>query len=145
MHQRQGGLAFCALCCSMYKLGEGGLLVKACNALFAVVCLFAGTAVSAAASADEPDKPALSSSTGHAATLPIDLAARLFGARPSASAPDLSPNGDKVVFIQAGTGSANVVRLLDLKTKQTSDIIASTGKPDFDHILRIRKRRLGRL
>ncbi len=104
--------------------------MKASNALLAVVCLFAGTATSAVASGDQPGKPAVSSSTGHAATLPIDLAARLFGARPSASAPDLSPNGDKIVFIQAGTGSANVVRLLDLKTKQTSDIIASSGRPD---------------
>lgn len=58
------------------------------------------------------------------------MAARLFGARPSTSAPDLSPNGDKIVFIEAGTGSANVVRVLDLKTKQTNDIIASTGRPD---------------
>jgi len=65
-----------------------------------------------------------------AAVLPIEIAAKLFGARPSASAPDLSPDGDKIVYIQAGTGPASVVRVLNLKTKQTTDIIASSGKPD---------------
>ena len=63
-------------------------------------------------------------------TLPLDLAAKVFGARPSASAPDLSPAGDKIVYIAAGPGTANVVRVLDLKTKQTTDVIASAGKPD---------------
>jgi dipeptidyl aminopeptidase/acylaminoacyl peptidase len=63
-------------------------------------------------------------------TLPLDLAAKVFGARPSASAPDVSPDGDKIVYIAAGPGTANVVRVLDLKTKQTTDVIASAGKPD---------------
>ena len=65
-----------------------------------------------------------------AAALPLSTAAKVFGARPSASAPDLSPNGDKIVYIAAADGPANVVRVLDLKTKQTTDIIASAGKPD---------------
>ena len=87
--------------------------MKFSTALFASACLFVGTA-----------------STAAPAVLPIDLAARLFGARPSASAPDLSPEGDKIVYIQAGVGPASVVRLLDLKSKQNTDIIASSGKPD---------------
>jgi len=45
-------------------------------------------------------------------------------------APDLSPNGDKIVYIEGARGPANVVRVLDLKTKQVTDVIASTGKPD---------------
>jgi pimeloyl-ACP methyl ester carboxylesterase len=56
---------------------------------------------------------AASAPASAAPILPIDLAAKLFGARPSASAPDLSPDGDKVVFISAGAGPANVVRVLD--------------------------------
>lgn len=103
--------------------------MKVCGALFASVCLFAGTAAFAGSSADQPSQGPVSSAD-QGSILPINLAARLFGARPSASAPDLSPDGDKIVYIQAGTGPASVVRLLDLKSKQTTDVIASTGNPD---------------
>jgi dipeptidyl aminopeptidase/acylaminoacyl peptidase len=65
-----------------------------------------------------------------AAILPIDLAAKVFGARPSAMAPDLSPDGDKIVYVEGARGPANVVRVLDLKTKQTTNLIASAGTPD---------------
>ena len=96
------------------NLALGGNLVKALSLAASSLALIA------AASAPASAAPILSN----------DVAAKLFGARPSASAPDLSPDGDKVVFISAGQGPANVVRLLDLKTKRTSDIIASSGKPD---------------
>jgi dipeptidyl aminopeptidase/acylaminoacyl peptidase len=98
-----------------YTLAEKGGFVKFRNLLLATAGVFAVTAISASAAA---------------ASLPIDLAAKLFGARPSASAPDLSPSGDKIVYIQAAKGTGSIVRLLDLKTKQATDIIASAGKPD---------------
>ncbi|MEO6224682.1 MAG: alpha/beta fold hydrolase [Sphingomicrobium sp.] len=62
--------------------------------------------------------------------LPIDVAAQLFGARPSTTYPDLSPKGDKIVYVVALRGRANVVRVLDLQTKQKTNIIASKGTPD---------------
>jgi len=104
LHRRLGHLAL--------------LLLRACGVRVPPLCPSDADRVAA----DEP--------TAAPAVLPIDLAARLFGARPSASAPDLSPEGDKIVYIQAGVGPASVVRLLDLKTKQNTDIIASSGKPD---------------
>jgi acetyl esterase/lipase len=67
---------------------------------------------------------------GAATPMAIELAAKLFAARPSASAPDLSPDGDKIVYIEALEGPANAVAVLDLKTKQTTEIIGSAGKPD---------------
>ncbi len=89
--------------------------MKFCNALLATAGFF-GIAATCA--------------PGAAATLPINLAAKLFGARPSTSVPDLSPEGDKIVYIEAANGPGAIVRLLDLKTKQGTDVIASAGKPD---------------
>jgi dipeptidyl aminopeptidase/acylaminoacyl peptidase len=88
--------------------------VKIRNALLATASLFAAAASMPAAGA----------------ALSIDAAAKLFGARPSASAPDLSPDGDEIVYIEAARGTGNIVRLLNLKTKQGTDVIASAGKPD---------------
>ncbi|MEQ7872484.1 alpha/beta fold hydrolase [Sphingomonas sp. ASV193] len=91
--------------------GRSGRIARACR--LTVAALAVTTAMSAIA-----------------APLPLPLAAKLFGARPSTSSPDLSPDGDKVVFIAAGTGRANVVRVLDVKSKQITDIIATNANPD---------------
>ena len=66
-----------------------------------------------------------------AAVLPIDRAAQLFGARPSAFAADLSPSGDKLVFLIGLDGARTGARVLDLKTRAIKNVIASTGKPDL--------------
>ncbi|MEA3058781.1 MAG: hypothetical protein QOE50_193 [Sphingomonadales bacterium] len=60
----------------------------------------------------------------------IDRAARLFGARPNAFAPDLSPNGDKIVYLAAGPGAITVVHLLDVATMSDKLLLKSSGKPD---------------
>ena len=62
-----------------------------------------------------------------ATVLPIDVTATLFGARPSAFAADLSPSGSKLVFLMALDGSRTGARVLDLRTKQIQNVIASTG------------------
>ena len=64
-----------------------------------------------------------------AAVIPIDDAATAFGARPSAFAADLSPSGDKIVFLMGLGGAQTGVRIFDRKTKAVRNIIASTGKP----------------
>jgi acetyl esterase/lipase len=97
------------------SLPRRGIFVKIRTALLATAGLYSIAAMPA---------------PGAAAPMPIELAAKLFGARPSASAPDLSPDGDKILYIAAAEGPMNLVRVLDLKTKQSTDVIASTGKPD---------------
>ena len=61
--------------------------------------------------------------------MPIDQAAKLFGDRLSAFAPDLSPSGDKLVYLAAGPGTSTVAHLIDL-SKHTDLVLAqSNGKP----------------
>lgn len=62
--------------------------------------------------------------------MPINQAARLFGARPTAFAPDLSPNGDKIVYLAAGPGAMTIVHLLDVATMSDKMLLKSSGKPD---------------
>jgi dienelactone hydrolase len=65
-----------------------------------------------------------------AAPMPIDQAAKLFGARPSGFAPDLSPQGDKIVYLAAGPGATTVVHIEDVKTNADKMLIRSSGKPE---------------
>lgn len=62
--------------------------------------------------------------------MPIAEAAKLFGARPSAFAPDLSPAGDKLVYLSAGPGASTVAHLVDLAKKRALVLASSTGKPE---------------
>ena len=64
------------------------------------------------------------------ALMDIGRAARLFGERPSAFAPDLSPEGDKIVYLAAGPGASTVARILDLKTNNDKPLVRSSGKPE---------------
>jgi dienelactone hydrolase len=72
----------------------------------------------------------LASASAKSGVMDIGEAARLFGERPSAFAPDLSPNGDKVVYLAAGPAAITVVHILDLTTKTDSPLVKSTGKPE---------------
>jgi hypothetical protein len=65
-----------------------------------------------------------------AAPMPLDAAAKLFGPRPSAFSPDLSPDGDKVVYLAAGPGASTAVLIEDLKTNRDKLLVKSTGKPE---------------
>ena len=70
------------------------------------------------------------SAVAQAEVMPIDMAAKVFGARENAWQADLSPSGRKIVYLTAGPGTQTVVRVLDLDTKKTSSILASSGKPE---------------
>lgn len=89
--------------------------------LASAVCLFS-FAVAKPALAAPVDKPA--------AVMEIDQAARLFGTRPASFAPDLSPNGDKIVYLASGPGAITVVRVLDVATSADKLLAKSSGKPD---------------
>lgn len=65
-----------------------------------------------------------------AAVIPLDKAAQMFGARPSAFAADLSPSGSKLVFLIALDGARTGARVLDLKTREVTNVVASSGKPE---------------
>ena len=61
--------------------------------------------------------------------MPLDQAAKLFGARPSGFAPDLSPNGDKMVYLSAGPGASTIAHLRDLEHDTDKIVFQSGGKP----------------
>ena len=69
-------------------------------------------------------------SSAFAAPMPIDSAARLFGARPSGFAPDLSPNGDKLIYLAAGPGASTIARIEDIATNSDRVLVQSSGKPE---------------
>jgi len=78
----------------------------------------AGVCLTAAASA-APSSP-----------MAIAQAAKLFGARPTAFAPDLSPDGDKVIYLAAGPGASTDVHLRDLTSGDDVILAKSSGRPD---------------
>lgn len=65
-----------------------------------------------------------------APVMSIGDAAKLFGARSSSFAPDLSPDGDKIVYLAAGPGASTVVHVLDVAKKDDVSLVRSTGKPE---------------
>lgn len=64
-----------------------------------------------------------------ASPLPLDEAAKLFGARPSGFAPDLSPDGDKMVYLSAGPGGSTIAHIRDLEHDSDRILFRSTSKP----------------
>ena len=70
------------------------------------------------------------SAIAQAEVMPIDQAARLFGAREDAWGADLSPSGRKIAYLAAGPGSQSMLRVHDLDTGRTSSILASNGRPE---------------
>lgn len=64
------------------------------------------------------------------AVMPLDEAAKLFGVRQGAMAADLSPLGDKVVYLSSAGGTRTIVKLLDLGTYKERNVIASEGTPE---------------
>ena len=65
-----------------------------------------------------------------AAVMDIGQAAKLFGARPSAFAPDLSPDGDRIVYLAAGPGTSTVAHITDIATDNDRILVQSSGKPE---------------
>ena len=68
------------------------------------------------------------SSPAAAQAMPLEQAAKMFGAREGSFAASLSPLGDKVVYLSADGGSRTVVKVLDLASQKERRIIASDGK-----------------
>ena len=62
--------------------------------------------------------------------MPLEEAARLFGARESVWSADLSPSGRKIAFLSAAPGSGTIAKILDLDTRKASSVIGSDGKPE---------------
>ncbi len=65
-----------------------------------------------------------------AAPMSIEQAAKLFGSRPTGFAPDLSPDGDKLVYLSAGPGASTIVHIAALNTDSDRELAQSSGKPD---------------
>lgn len=72
----------------------------------------------------------LAISPAGADVMPLKDAANLFGARPGAAEADLSPLGDKLVYLAADGGARTVIKVLDLNTDKERRIIASDGTPE---------------
>lgn len=67
---------------------------------------------------------------GAASPMAIEQAAKLFGTRPAGFAPDLSPDGDKIVYLAAGPGASTVVHIENLATDDDKALVKSSGKPE---------------
>ena len=72
----------------------------------------------------------VASTAAGSAAMPIDQAAKLFGARSSGFAPDLSPDGDKLVYLAAGPGSSTVAHVMDIASSADAVLVRSSGKPE---------------
>src|SRR5690349_23079925 len=90
------------------RLAEGRGLMKVVQVLLASAIAFAGPSV--------------------ASPMPLADAARLFGSRPETFAADLSPSGDRVVFLTAIGGSKTGVDILDLNSGKTTRLTTSDGR-----------------
>src|SRR6266702_2004572 len=62
--------------------------------------------------------------------MPLADAAKLFGARETSWAPELSPSGKQMLYLAAGVGGRTELDLRDLATGDTSEILTSTGTPE---------------
>jgi dienelactone hydrolase len=65
-----------------------------------------------------------------AQVMPLDEAAKLFGARESHWAPELSPSGKRMLFLSSTNGSETELDLQDLATGHLSKVTSSSGKPE---------------
>lgn len=66
-----------------------------------------------------------------AGVMPIEAAAKLFGARPAASSVDVSPDGSAIVYIAAGPGPVSHARVVKIATGEAIPLISSRGQPDI--------------
>lgn len=73
---------------------------------------------------------AVAATPAAAATMPLDTAAKLFAVRTTAFSPDLSPGGDKLLYLGSGPGSITYLHLTDLATNKDNVLLQSSGKPE---------------
>jgi dipeptidyl aminopeptidase/acylaminoacyl peptidase len=65
-----------------------------------------------------------------AEVLPLAEAAKLFGARESGWLPELSPSGNKMLFLLPGPGAETVLKVADFQAEKTATILTSKGNPE---------------
>lgn len=65
---------------------------------------------------------------GMASPMPLADAAKLFGSRPETFAADLSPSGNRVVYLSAIGGSKTAVDVLDVLTGKVTRLTTSDGR-----------------
>ena len=65
-----------------------------------------------------------------AQTMPLDQAAKAFGARESVQSMAISPSGNRLVLLSAGPGRSTLVRIVELPAMSTRTILSSGGDPE---------------
>jgi len=73
---------------------------------------------------------ALAATAASAEIMPLDVAAKLFGARESNWGAKLSPSGKQMLFLGSGPGSRTELDLQNVATGDISTLTFSTGNPD---------------
>ena len=73
---------------------------------------------------------ALLGPVAHAQTVPLATDAAAFGTREAASSMDLSPDGQRIVYVGPGPGKMSVVFSADLKTGNVKPILRASGDPE---------------
>ncbi|WP_254602024.1 alpha/beta hydrolase family protein [Sphingomonas bacterium] len=71
--------------------------------------------------------------SGRAEPMPVDKAARLFGARPDVYSASLSPDGKKIVMIVSGNTRARVAEVIDLANPKPNAITYSDNNMRLTH------------
>jgi dipeptidyl aminopeptidase/acylaminoacyl peptidase len=75
----------------------------------------------------------LLASVAHVASaevMPLDRAAKAFGARESVQSIAISPSGNRLVLLSAGPGRSTLVRIVELPAMTTRTILSSSGDPE---------------
>jgi len=70
------------------------------------------------------------SAAAYAQLAPLADDAKAFGTRAIASHVAISPSGEKIVMLVAGVGASSSVKVFDLNTGATTNVLASPGKPE---------------
>ena len=65
-----------------------------------------------------------------AQTMPLDQAAKAFGARESVQSMAISPSGNRLVLLSAGPGRSTLVRIVELPSMSARTILSSGGDPE---------------
>ena len=105
--------------------------MNACSRSFMTLLAVAGTAAAATAvraAAPAPAPPAAPPAPAATTATAADAAAQ-FGAQETVIAPELSPDGKRLVFIAPGTGFTTLVMVFDLEAKTLNAVTRADGQP----------------
>ena len=70
------------------------------------------------------------SNEARAAERPLAEDARAFGARERVRSVEISPSGDKLLYVAAGPGRTSILQYVEIASKTTRTIIGSDGNPE---------------